>query len=181
MRRHLRHLHLAGVEYGFLGLSGLPQRAGGTIGSGAGVSALGLAAFLAGGTGVRHAWTAVEYDDVDVRRLVLCVGVGSDFGVGTGYQAARHRLLYRAGDCAERYARYRLGDWRHVRGCADVRSTVLPPAAGMGRPFPFRGDGERHGSAIVAADVAAPYRAYAGHGGMVRRSAGALDCAVPTQ
>ena len=73
----------------------VPQRA---AGGGARVPAVGVAALLAAGAAVRDAGAAVEHDDVDVGRLVLRGRVRGDLGLGPEHQAARRRLLHRAGD-----------------------------------------------------------------------------------
>src|SRR5579864_4171899 len=52
-----------------------------------------MAALLAARRTLRHAWPDLEHDDVDVRRLVLRRGVGSDHGRQYDGHPARHRLL----------------------------------------------------------------------------------------
>ena len=56
-----------------------------------------VAALLAAGGAVRHSGPGLEHHDVDVRRLVLRRRLGGDLGRRQHLEAARHRLLRRAG------------------------------------------------------------------------------------
>ena len=93
----VRHLHQPGVEYDLQLLPVAAHRAARSA-SGTRVSPQPVATFLEAGCAVRHAGADLEHDDVDVRRLVLYRGVGSDHRRQQHLYAAGHRRVSRAGD-----------------------------------------------------------------------------------
>ena len=88
----------AGVEYDLQLLPVAAHRAARSARSGTRVSPQPVATFLEAGCAVRHAGADLEHDDVDVRRLVLYRGVGSDHRRQQHLYAAGHRRVSRAGD-----------------------------------------------------------------------------------
>ena len=75
-----------------------------------------MAALLAARRALRHARPDLEHDDVDVRRLVLRGGVGSDHRRQYHGHLARHRLLCRARHRAAEPAGDRLRHPDHAAG-----------------------------------------------------------------
>ena len=96
-RLRVRDLHQPGLEHD---LQHVPVDAQRPEGSGRGIAKLSsqrLAALLASRRAFRDAGPDLEYDDVDVRRLVLRRRVGGDHGRGYHGHVARRRLLCGAG------------------------------------------------------------------------------------
>ena len=112
----VRHLHQPGVEYDLQLLPVAAHRAARSARSGTRVSPQPVATFLEAGCAVRHAGADLEHDDVDVRRLVLYRGVGSDHRRQQHLYAAGHRRVSRAGDPQPGSARDRLGAAHHDGG-----------------------------------------------------------------
>ena len=104
--------------------------------SGTRVSPQPVATFLEAGCAVRHAGADLEHDDVDVRRLVLYRGVGSDHRRQQHLYAAGHRRVSRAGDPQPGSARDRLGAAHHDGGDPGLRSAAVPAIGGMGGQIP---------------------------------------------
>ena len=98
----VRDLHQPGLEHDVQHVPVAAHRAEGSGGGLAELPSQRLAAVLAARRAVRDAGPDLEHDDVDVRRLVLRGGLRSDHGRQHHGDAARHRLLRRAGASSSR-------------------------------------------------------------------------------
>ena len=139
-RLRVRDLHQPGLEHDLQHVPVDPQRA---EGSGGGVGKLSperMAAVLAAGRAVRDAGPDLEYDDVDVGRLVLRGRVGGDHRRQYHGDATRHRLLRRARHPETKSARDRLRHPDHAARDHRLRPAAVPPDRGLGRQIPLRAD-----------------------------------------
>ena len=118
-----------------------------------------LAAILAAGGAVRHARAGVEHHDVDVRRLVLRRRVGGRVGRRQHLEAARHRLLCRAGAGAAGHRRRGLGDPGDAGGDPRLRPVAVPPAGRLVGQVPLRDHRRRHRLRPLDAAADAPHPA----------------------
>ncbi len=138
------------------------QRSEGSGGSVPKFSSQRLAAFLAARCAVRDAGPDLEYDDVDVRRLVFRGGVGGNHRRQHHGHAAGHRLLRRTGHSKTESAGDRLRNSGDAPGYHRVRPVAVSPRGGLGRQIPVRADCFGECTDILDARPVPPYASLAG-------------------